>query len=457
MPIRRNAPCKILSIPQSIAIGEIDSRDALPSFHYQPTSTEQQHGQLTLPWQASSASHTVGTFARDHGAPGFRTDDRIGEELALPFRCRSDIGTSAVAGSRRRAAPVTSRCECRVPATHPRGMESSTPWPRPCRSRHCSDNSRFFRRGRSRTDRSSRQVGWTAACRSDRRTASGRFIHGLIITRTTGNKLSPRGQNILVCDIGGGTSDFTLIKVREGEAGKVQFHRVAVGEHLILGGDNLDLAIAHFIEGKIDAELSSRAWDMLIGIARQLKETFLSDTTTERQTVHLPGGGVEIDRRFTSDRNHSRRNTPSRLGRILSTSMSRRTTPSTRQSGFSTVLDCLMRPIQPSTKYLAKFLSEHGEHGQPVRPDIILFNGGLFAASILQQQLNTVIQSWFQSDDPNWQPVILDNDRLDQAVARGAAYYGMSASRRRVCGSRQVSRGHITWRASRVTSQRRSA
>ncbi len=59
------------------------------------------------------------------------------------------------------------------------------------------------------------------------------------------------GQKILVCDIGGGTSDFTLIHVRRGEGGKVQFHRVAVGDHLILGGDNLDLALAHHLEQRL--------------------------------------------------------------------------------------------------------------------------------------------------------------------------------------------------------------
>ena len=64
-------------------------------------------------------------------------------------------------------------------------------------------------------------------------------------------KLVSAGQKILVCDIGGGTSDFTLIRVRRGEAGNIRFHRVAVGEHLLLGGDNLDLALAHHVERRL--------------------------------------------------------------------------------------------------------------------------------------------------------------------------------------------------------------
>jgi len=88
------------------------------------------------------------------------------------------------------------------------------------------------------------------------------------------------GQKILVCDVGGGTSDFTLIRVRRGEGGKVQFHRVAVGDHLILGGDNLDLALAHHIErrlaeGDAPTRLEPRQWAVLVRTCRQVKETLL--------------------------------------------------------------------------------------------------------------------------------------------------------------------------------------
>ncbi len=74
------------------------------------------------------------------------------------------------------------------------------------------------------------------------------------------------GQKILVCDIGGGTSDFTLINVAQDQEGKTQFHRVAVGEHLILGGDNLDLALAHHVERKLmgDGKLEPRQWSVLV-------------------------------------------------------------------------------------------------------------------------------------------------------------------------------------------------
>ena len=85
------------------------------------------------------------------------------------------------------------------------------------------------------------------------------------------------GQKILVCDIGGGTSDFTLIRVRRGEGGKVQFHRVAVGEHLILGGDNLDLALAQHLEDQLGGSLQPRQWAVLVRICRRLKEDLLAE------------------------------------------------------------------------------------------------------------------------------------------------------------------------------------
>ncbi|HEU5431178.1 MAG TPA: Hsp70 family protein, partial [Thermomicrobiales bacterium] len=104
------------------------------------------------------------------------------------------------------------------------------------------------------------------------------------------------GQKILVCDIGGGTSDFTLIRVRRGEAGKVQFHRVAVGEHLILGGDNLDLALAHHLEPKIarGGKLEPRQWAVLVRSCRHVKETLLAAEPPERFTVSLPGAGSRL-------------------------------------------------------------------------------------------------------------------------------------------------------------------
>ena len=109
------------------------------------------------------------------------------------------------------------------------------------------------------------------------------------------------GQLILVCDIGGGTTDLTLIRVRPaGESSdQVQFHRVAVGRHLILGGDNMDLAIAKLAEAKVahsggGAELSANQWERLIQASRSVKEIMLAETRPDQYTINLAAEGSKL-------------------------------------------------------------------------------------------------------------------------------------------------------------------
>jgi hypothetical protein len=326
------------------------------------------------------------------------------------------------------------------------------------------------------------------------------------------DRLVAPGQKILVCDIGGGTSDLTLIRVRRGEGGKVQFHRVAVGDHLILGGDNLDLALAQHIEKKISAQIQSpnlnvadnlsgdsphpnplpkgegtkmsllpkgegtfklepRQWAVLVRTCRAVKESLLGNNPPERLTVNLPGAGsrligggihVEVTGQEVRDL----------LVEGFFPRVDLDAKPAGRRSGFQEFgLPFASDPAV--TRYLAAFLTVHryvamddidssGKGDSPIfsdekigtvshdpaRPDIVLFNGGVLESPLFRERLLEVIESWFNGPrekhclqarrrpkvgrgtrhsepDSFWQPVILDNDRLDLAVARGAAYYGM--------------------------------
>jgi hypothetical protein len=244
------------------------------------------------------------------------------------------------------------------------------------------------------------------------------------------------GQKILVCDIGGGTSDFTLIRVRAARSGKVRFHRVAVGQHLILGGDNLDLALAHHLEGRLagDGRLEPRQWAVLVRTCRQVKETLLGDDAPERLTVSLPGsgskligGGLQTEVTGEEVRDVLVEGFFPRVGL--------EDKPAGLQSGFQEF--GLPYAADPAiTRYLAAFLTAHrhvaldesevpADH-DPARPDVVLFNGGLFVSRELRQRLLEVLESWFRpSGDADWEPLVLSGDRLDLAVARGAAYYGM--------------------------------
>ena len=254
------------------------------------------------------------------------------------------------------------------------------------------------------------------------------------------------GQKILVCDIGGGTSDFTLIRVRRGEGGKVQFHRVAVGDHLILGGDNLDLALARHIEQKI-GRLEPRAWAILVRTCRVVKETLLGPDAPEKLTVNLPGAGarligggthVEVTRQEVCDL----------LVEGFLPRVGLEEKPISRRSGFQE-FGLPFAPDAAITRYLAAFLTAHRNVAMedvgpaaghdPARPDIVLFNGGVFESPLLRTRLLEVLESWFQPPGAGlaaagtaappgpWTPIVLDNDRLDLAVARApptTAWYG---------------------------------
>ena len=273
-------------------------------------------------------------------------------------------------------------------------------------------------------------------------------------------ELVSAGHTILVCDIGGGTSDFTLIKVREANSSgmddtdssdsadasrpaeptqpeRVQFHRVAVGDHLILGGDNLDMTLAHHIENKLteNGKLTPAQWDVLIRSCRRVKESLLGADAPDQATVNLPGSGSKLiggglHVQITRDEAE----TLLVDGFLPKTNVS--DLPTTGQSGFREF--GLPFASDPAiTRHLASFLNAHGEvanadkafDGAAARPDVVLFNGGFFASPALRSRLLEVLTSWFDASktesNADWVPMILDNDRLDLAVARGAAYYGM--------------------------------
>ncbi|MCA9248263.1 MAG: Hsp70 family protein, partial [Planctomycetales bacterium] len=241
------------------------------------------------------------------------------------------------------------------------------------------------------------------------------------------------GEKILVCDIGGGTSDFTLIRVRQGQDGNVQFHRVAVGDHLILGGDNLDLALARHLEAKLGKKLEARQWSTLHRVCRQAKETLLAPDAPEQTTVHLPSSGAKlIGGGLKADLTRDEARTLLVEGFFPRVELDVR--PDARQSGFQEF--GLPYAADPAiTKYLAAFLTAHRHAGlddeqpaaahDPARPDKVLLAGGPFNSPVLCERIAEQIAHWFSTPEKPWRPEMLDGDRLDVMVARGAAYYGL--------------------------------
>ncbi len=220
------------------------------------------------------------------------------------------------------------------------------------------------------------------------------------------------GQIVLVCDVGGGTSDFTLIKVsREGD--KIDFTRTAVGKHLLLGGDNLDLTLGWLVEAKLGKTLSVR---QRTGLRRQCaaaKERLLSEPDLKKVDITVLGGGSSL------------------VSGTLKTEILREEVLELALDGFLPNCELSDRPKDEDksvfrelglpyvsdpavTRHLAEFLASAGD----AKPDAILFNGGFFIPEILRQRVADVMEHWYGK-----RPLILENRDLDLAVAVGAAYY----------------------------------
>ena len=238
------------------------------------------------------------------------------------------------------------------------------------------------------------------------------------------------GELILICDIGGGTTDFSLVRARLVN-GELQFERTAIGEHLLLGGDNLDFALARRVEKKLkDIKLTLRQRYALRRACCAAKERLLSDSSLERVPVTVLGSGRAV------------------VGQALSTDLTREEVLQILTAGFLpiTAPDDMPAPGRPTglrelglpyasdpaiTKHLAAFLTQaavamNGSSANPrmVRPDVVLFNGGFCAPSVTRERIVEAISSWFGGAQSGWRPKLLNNEAPDSAVARGAAYYG---------------------------------
>jgi len=241
-------------------------------------------------------------------------------------------------------------------------------------------------------------------------------------------KLVNVGDTLLVVDVGGGTTDLTLVTVAE-EQGELQLRRVAVGNHLLVGGDNMDLALAHraaalFAEKgtSLDPWQSISLWHA----CRAAKEALLSVDGVEKHPVAVLGRGrklvggtvtVELDKSSTHD---------FLLEGFLPACDLQATVRRQRASGFQQ----LGLPFEVETgitRHIAEFLRQHAAEGQTaVAPTDLLLNGGVFKSPAIGQRLLDVMRDWF----PETPPKALAGERdLDHAVARGAAYYGWAKQR----------------------------
>lgn len=222
------------------------------------------------------------------------------------------------------------------------------------------------------------------------------------------------GQTVLVCDVGGGTSDFTIIRVdREGD--RVQFTRTTVGRHLLLGGDNLDLTLSWLAESKLGKTLSLRQRSALRRQCSAAKERLLSDNGPQSVEITVIGAGSSL------------------VGGTLKTSITRDEVLELALEGFLPPCALTDKPQQDKqsvfrelglpyvsdpaiTRHLADFLASSPEAQGGI--DAILFNGGFFIPHVFRDRVRDVVEQWYGR-----KPQVFENQDLDLAVAIGAAYY----------------------------------
>ena len=413
------------TIAQVVAAGQVERLETLPSFYYEALPVERTSGATRLPWLKEGSAGTVGVYARDHG----RTLPGRMIESAKSWLCHNGVDRKAALLPWHGAADVERLSPVEATARYLRHMREA--WDASYADHPLAEQdvvltipASFDEVARELTVAAARIAGLPRIVLLEEPQAA--FYSWVDAHRDEWDQIVSPGQTILVCDIGGGTSDFSLIHVRSGADSRLQFHRVAVGDHLLLGGDNLDLALAHFVEQKLAAggRLDPRQWSMLIPACRHAKEILLSADAPATHTVVLSGSGSRV------------------VGGALQVELFRdevlklfvdgflpdvelHERPQKRQSGFQEF--GLPYAADPAiTKYLATFLQTHAQNTVTgARPDVVLFNGGFFASPILRKRLIESLENWFRPLDANWSPTVLRNDRLDLAVARGAAYFGM--------------------------------
>lgn len=241
------------------------------------------------------------------------------------------------------------------------------------------------------------------------------------------------GDTILVVDIGGGTTDFSLITVKD-ENGELCLHRLAVGEHLLLGGDNIDLSLAYLAKKKLeDQGHEINEWQMqaLIHACRKAKENLMSENPPKHTDITIPGRGSRL------------------IGGSLKTQLDLSEVSSLIIDGFVPLvtpqershLEKRLGIQQLGLPYaldariscqLAKFLSMTGENESPtmenfIVPTAVLFNGGTMKASALRERLKTLLDNWAEIlGKPSVEE--LPGADYDFAVSRGAVYYGVARS-----------------------------
>ncbi|MGD9364478.1 MAG: Hsp70 family protein [Desulfobacteraceae bacterium] len=427
----RQPAIDIFEIPQLVDAGVVEKREMLPSFMLVPGRHDVSEQSMTLPWQ-DDAPFVVGEFARHRGA---ELPDRLiasskswlchtmvdRSQPILPWK--SDVDADSKRSPVEASAALLEHI--RDAWNHTMAADDEA-----LRMEHqeilLTVPASFDAVARELTAQAAEMAGLGNITLLEEPQAA--FYAWIASQSDQWRKQVAQGDLVLVCDVGGGTTDFSLIEITQ-EEGQLVLERIAVGDHLLVGGDNMDLALAYSVAQQISSKGKPLdAWQMrgLWYSCSQAKEHLLADTGAEEYPVTILGRGSSL------------------IGGTIKAKLSREAVQSVLVDGFFPECDLTDAPAAVNrvgiqemgldyasdpavTRHLAEFLSRNNGR----MPTAVLFNGGVMKSDHIRRRIMDLLTSWHSSD--NTAPVReIASTNFDLSVAKGAAYYGLARQGRGV-------------------------
>lgn len=428
------AEVRVLDIPQLLSPGVIGEKKQLPSFMYQAHEAELAPGDRVLPWDAQPET-VVGELARQLGS---KTPIRL---IASAKSWLSHAGVDRRSALLPLQSPEEVRRVSPVNASMAYLRHLRDAWDQQFPEAPLADQdltltvpASFDPAARELTVEAAQAIGLRQTVLLEEPQSA---LYSWIQASAGGwrDRVKP-GEVILVVDVGGGTTDLSLIAVTE-EEGNLTLNRVAIGDHILLGGDNMDLALAFGLRAKLQAEgkrLETWQVQALTHACREAKEALLVDGDLQEVPIVVPSRGASL------------------IGGVLRTRLTRDEVNTALVEGFFPRVELTEHPVSQArtgltalglpyaqdariTAHLAAFLTRQvgatedltGFAPQPghrfLHPSAVLLNGGVFKSAVLANRLLEVLNHWLASDQAAPARLLQGAD-LDLAVSRGAAYYG---------------------------------
>ena len=413
----------IFPIPQIVAAGEIAELPMLPSFIYLPDGPEVAAGSLDLPW-ASKRDFCVGAYARQCAALQPNKVVASGKS----WLCAPNVDRLApiLPWNRRAPAHQLSPVDAaRRILEHLRDAWDHAKAKRDKKARFVEQDivltvpASFDAVARELTMKAASAAGLDVVLLEEPQAA----FYAWLQTQGEGWRQQVHaGEKVLVCDLGGGTTDFSLISVVD-HGGDLALERLAVGDHLLLGGDNMDLTLAYAVAARLQREKNLRldAYQLagLTHACREAKEALCAAPDAPPAKLTVLGRGSSV------------------IGGTVSTTLARDELAAVLLDGFFPACALADRPQERAaaglrafglnyaadpgvTRHLAAFLGKQaGADGQPVLPDAILFNGGVTKAPAMRERVVAAVGAWAGRATR-----VLAGGEPDLAVAIGACGYG---------------------------------